>query len=136
MLNPTHGLIVLFFGYFKLNFCGAPFSAFVESLVPRGEILLENVNMSSKSKGVQSMLSDCESDIEADHETMEMNSGTTSTNTRYYFDFISFFTTSWQLLSTTTRWRRQSTGVSIPDVWLTYVIPIKPIAIETRQYFM
>lgn len=50
-----------------------PPSPFVENLVPREEIL--SINISPKSKGVESMyLSESDSDVEADHEIMEINS--------------------------------------------------------------
>ncbi|KAH6817014.1 hypothetical protein C2S51_000617 [Perilla frutescens var. frutescens] len=53
-----------------------PPSPFVAKLVPRQEILSENVNISPKSKGVESMnLSESDSDVDADHEIMEMNYG-------------------------------------------------------------
>ncbi|KAL8557013.1 hypothetical protein ACS0TY_004479 [Phlomoides rotata] len=55
-----------------------PPSPFVEKLVPREEVLKENVNISPKSKGVESMnLSEGNSDIEAELEisAMEMNYG-------------------------------------------------------------
>ncbi|XP_057812014.1 protein TPX2-like isoform X2 [Salvia miltiorrhiza] len=51
-----------------------PPSPFVANLVPREGILLENINISPKSKGVESMnLSESDSDVEAGHEIMAMN---------------------------------------------------------------
>ncbi|GFP81839.1 protein tpx2 [Phtheirospermum japonicum] len=53
-----------------------PPSPFVAMLVPREDILMENVNISPKSKGVETMnLSNSDSDVEADHEisATEMN---------------------------------------------------------------
>ncbi|KAL3645367.1 hypothetical protein CASFOL_010547 [Castilleja foliolosa] len=53
-----------------------PPSPFVAMLVPREDMLMENVNISPKYKGVETMnLSNSDSDVEADHEisAMEMN---------------------------------------------------------------
>lgn len=55
------------------------FSAFVQNLGPREEILFENVNISPKSKGVESMnLCESDSDVEEGHEIIVMNYGGTS----------------------------------------------------------
>lgn len=108
-VNPCFNLILWF--YTLLTFLNLltiviiPFSAFVAKLVPREEILLENINISPKSKGVESMnLSESDSDVEADHEipAMEMNYGGT-TNYRNV-NFFSFFAT---LLSIDTHLRGQ-----------------------------
>ncbi|XP_047944171.1 protein TPX2 [Salvia hispanica] len=53
-----------------------PPSPFVQNLGPREEILFENVNISPKSKGVESMnLCESDSDVEEGHEIIVMNYG-------------------------------------------------------------
>ncbi|KAL1559771.1 protein TPX2 [Salvia divinorum] len=53
-----------------------PPSPFVQNLGPREDILFENVNISPKSKGVESMnLCESDSDVEAGHEILAMNYG-------------------------------------------------------------
>lgn len=85
---------MVFSRFSELNCCGTCFSAYVQNLVPREEILSGNINISPKSKGVESMyLSESDSDAEADHEIMEMNSGNTPPILENVTFFISLFVT-------------------------------------------
>ncbi|KAL1547534.1 protein TPX2-like isoform X2 [Salvia divinorum] len=53
-----------------------PPSPFVQNLVPREEMLFENINISPKSKGAENMnMSESDSDVEAGHEIMAMKYG-------------------------------------------------------------
>lgn len=83
--------------------------------------MAENINISPKSKGVESMnLSDSDSDVEAGHETMTMNyEGTTSPLIEMLFFHVFIYD---ELLSIITKSRRQFVDMVIPARWLIVLV--------------